>query len=638
MHSRSLRRLLTSVLSLSAFCSALPYDQPSKNATSSHIETYYSVDGPTHAQKSKTLTADGYRIISLSTYGSPDKAKYAAIWVQEEGPSFETIYDADETKYNAWLETWKTKGYVSTQVSATGPAGNAVFAGVVEKANVTNWVQSCDLKNPWSFSNMTGSLSVVVKGFRMYGTSSDRRYCILAHENIGNEQTSIQYTTPGFPIDFASTFEAETTKRFWRPSRLYLSEDQIITPSFVDTSVGKWSHAIELTKTELDEKIKTEGEKGLHPIDIQGGGSGSNERFTAVFAALASPKPRHWNVRGEVTGFDDNAAAGKGLDSVMRSFMEKNGVRQAQVAVAIEGKTIAERSYTWAEDDRAIVEPDDKFLLASVSKIFVHAAIDWLVGHDMLNFSTPVYDFLGYKPTDARANDITIQHLLDHAAGYDRSMSGDPGFMFREIALSLPTKGAKAATLRDVIEYMVARPLDFTPGDYQAYSNYGPMLLSYVVTNITGLPYLEFLEKNIWDGLDVKLYETAASKHADDRIVQESKYTGQDPVHPQSAKLVPGPHGGDGAVKEECAGTFALAASASCLAKFIGSHAVWGTGARVSSSRDGSLAGARVFVESRGTIDWAVTLNTREYLSEDEFNDLTWSSMSNFFYDFPIKG
>ena len=79
MHSRSLRRLLTSVLSLSAFCSALPYEQPSKNATSSHIETYYSVDGPTHAEKSKTLTADGYRIISLSTYGSPDKANYAAM-------------------------------------------------------------------------------------------------------------------------------------------------------------------------------------------------------------------------------------------------------------------------------------------------------------------------------------------------------------------------------------------------------------------------------------------------------------------------------------------------------------------------------------------------------------------------------
>ncbi|RTE73507.1 hypothetical protein BHE90_012074 [Fusarium euwallaceae] len=637
MHSLSLRRLLTSVLSLCSVSSALP-SQRRSNTTSSHVETYYSVDGATHAEKSKALKADGYRIVSLSSYGSPDNANYAAIWVQEEGPSFEIIHDADEVTYNTWLQTWKSRGYVSTQVSATGPAESAVFAGVMENINVDNWFQSCELENPWAFSNTTGNVDVVVKGFRMFGTTEERRYCILGHENIGNEQMTIQYSTPSFTVDFASAFEAETTKRFWRPSRLFLSEDHIITPSFVDTSVGKWSHAVDLTKTELKEKIETESAKGLYPIDIQGGGSGSNERFTVVFAERTSPKSRQWNVRGEITGFEDNKAAEKELDSIMRRFMEKNGVRQAQFAVALEGKTIAERSYTWAEDDRAIVEPDDIFLLASVSKMFLHASIDWLVTNDMLNFSAPVYDLLGYKPADSRANDITIQHLLDHTAGYDRSMSGDPSFMFREIAQSLPTKGAKAATLRDVIEYMVAKPLDFTPGDYSAYSNYGPMLLSYVVTNITGVPYLDFLEKNILDGLNVKLYETAASKHTEDRIVQESKNTGQDPVHPQSAKLVPGPHGGDGGVKEECAGTFGMAASASSLAKFIGSHAAWGTGGRASGSRDGSLSGARAYVESRGTIDWALTLNTREYVSETEFDDLRWWYLGDFLYNFPIAG
>ncbi|KAM5374722.1 hypothetical protein ACJZ2D_006366 [Fusarium nematophilum] len=638
MHSRLLRRLLTSVLSLCSLSSALP-NQRSTNTPSRQVETYYSVDGTTHAEKSKILTAAGYRIVSLSSYGSPDKASYAAIWLKEEGPSFETIHDADEDTYNAWLESWKAKGYVSTHVSATGPAGSATYAGVMENINVTTWVQSCDLENPWAFSNMTGSLSVVVKGFRMYGTPSDRRYCILAHENIGNEQQTIQYTTPSFPIDFPATFEAETSKRFWRPSKLFLSEDHVVTPSFVDTSVGKWSYAVDLTKEELKARIASEEEKGLYPIDIQGGGSSTSERYTAVFAELLSPRPRRWSVRGDVTGFEDNKAAGTEMDSIMRSFMVKNGVRQAQLAVALEGKVIAERSYTWAEDDRAVVEPDDTFLLASVSKMFVHAAVNWLVENQMLNLSTPVYGLLGYdEPADSRSSDITVQHLLDHEAGYDRGMSGDPSFMFREIANSLPSRGVQAATLRDVIEYVIQRPLDFTPGDYYAYSNYGPMLLSYVVTNVTGLPYMEFLQENILDGLDVKLYETAASKHVDDRIVQESKYTGQDPVHPQSEKLVPGPHGGDGAVKEECAGTFALAASASSLAKFVGSHAVWGTGGRVSSSRDGSLAGARAYVESRGYVDWAVTLNTREYGPEEEFSDLIWGSIPDFFSGFPIAG
>lgn len=66
--------------------------------------------------------------------------------------------------------------------------------------------------------------------------------------------------------------------------------------------------------------------------------------------------------------------------------------------------------------------------------------------------------------------------------------------------------------------------------------------------------------------------------------------------------------------------------------------AVWGTGDRVSSNRDGSLSGARVYVESRGTIDWALTLNTREYGSENEFDELRWYTLPDFLSNFPIAG
>lgn len=66
--------------------------------------------------------------------------------------------------------------------------------------------------------------------------------------------------------------------------------------------------------------------------------------------------------------------------------------------------------------------------------------------------------------------------------------------------------------------------------------------------------------------------------------------------------------------------------------------AVWGTGDRVSSNRDGSLSGARVYAESRGTIDWALTLNTREYGSETEFDELRWYTLPDFFSNFPIAG
>lgn len=42
-----------------------------------------------------------------------------------------------------------------------------------------------------------------------------------------------------------------------------------------------------------------------------------------------------------------------------------------------------------------------------------------------------------------------------------------------------------SATLREVIEYIVAKPLDYSPGETLVYSNHETMLLSYVMTNLT---------------------------------------------------------------------------------------------------------------------------------------------------------
>lgn len=65
--------------------------------------------------------------------------------------------------------------------------------------------------------------------------------------------------------------------------------------------------------------------------------------------------------------------------------------------------------------------------------------------------------------------------------------------------------------------------------------------------------------------------------------------------------------------------------------------AVWGVGGRAMyNSRDGSLVGARTFAESRSDVDWALTLNTREYASEDEFNDLRYYKIPFLFDDFPL--
>ncbi|WYZ40778.1 hypothetical protein EsH8_IV_001119 [Colletotrichum jinshuiense] len=635
MYLHSFLGLLASGLSVCSVALAAPAERAFTNSSSADVQTYFNLDGSAHGEKAKSLTADGYRMISLSAYGTAPNANYAAVWVRREGSPFEVIYDADEATYNDWFESWKSKGYVSTHISATGPAGSAVFAGVMEKASVANWAQVCDLTSPWGYENATAGIDMFVKDFRMYGTPSDRRYCILGHENVGNQLSTIFYTT-NYSIEYSETYESEIAKPFWRPSRLFVSDDHVITPQFVDTSVGKWVAKDSLSAAELSAEIEAQKQQGLVPIDLHGGVSGNDIRFAVIFAESDIPEARKWAATGSFTGFKDNDAATAAFDSTMKTWMQKNGVRQAQIAVALNGSTLAERSFTWAESNRAVVQPDDIFLLASVSKIFVYAAITNLIEAGKLNYSTPVYPLLGYQPSDERANDITVNHLLDHTSGYSRDRSGDPGFLFREISMSL-FNGSRPATLPDVIEYQVARPLDFAPGSDYAYSNYGTMLLSYIVSNVTATPYLDFLKENVFGDLNVQLYETAAEKHANDRIVAESQYTGYDPREPRTYRRVPGPFGGDGAIKEECMGAFSFAASASTIARFIGTHAVSGTGGRAPySERDGTLVGARTFASSRPDFDWALTINTREYISEAEFDDLRYWKIPFLFEDYTV--
>ncbi|KAF5234077.1 hypothetical protein FANTH_12303 [Fusarium anthophilum] len=529
----------------------------------------------------------GYRPISLSCYGPPHDARYSAIWVYEPlGPDLQMIHDVPKPVFHSWVEKLRNRNYIFTRVTVTGTEEEAIFTGVMEedrKPNKTVWTLDC-------------------------GTPDNRTYCILRHENRGNENVAL-YADLG-EEDFQRTFAGEITKPFWRPKKLFMSNDLKIAGLLTDTSVGDWYSDIRLNETALEATIKEQTSRGLILTDIQGGVHEGEEFYNVIFQELLEPKARHWHATGKEIG---SPREDQFLDSIMKRFMKTNGVRQAQVAIASRGVIKAERAYTWAEDDRETVATNDTFLLASVSKMFTTAAVDNLIKRGKLYPWTKVYKRLGYfDAKDERAKKITVKHLLDHKGGYDRWEAGeDISLGFNKVAMSLPTKGNRTATTRDVIEYMLTQPLQFTPGEKKAYSNYGFMLLGYL---------------SIFRGLDVELYKTSPYEHWHDRIIQESRLTGLDTLRPMSNRSVAAVCGGYGAIMEECAAAFSLKASASTIAKFAGltnGIDMSGIGRRKNGYRRGNFEGARTHVESNGDFDFAMVFNTRDFAFDQEFEYLT---------------
>src|SRR5688500_3135495 len=92
--------------------------------------------------------------------------------------------------------------------------------------------------------------------------------------------------------------------------------------------------------------------------------------------------PPVWTVRGN--GFSK-------FDSLVKQFMQANGVRAGQLAIATNGVFKARRAYTWADAGYRITEIDHLMRVASLSKMFTCACIQSLYDAKSLKESDKVF-------------------------------------------------------------------------------------------------------------------------------------------------------------------------------------------------------------------------------------------------------
>ncbi|MCC2667636.1 MAG: beta-lactamase, partial [Armatimonadetes bacterium] len=193
----------------------------------------------------------------------------------------------------------------------------------------------------------------------------------------------------------------------------------------------------------------------------------------------------------------------KSFDREMEAFMQTRGVPGGALAVVKDGRLVYAKGYGWADRDRQEkVQADSLFRIASISKPVTAVAVLKLVEQGKLRLSDRAFDLVRLAPVlpagktqDRRLAGITIRQLLEHSGGWDRDKSFDP--MFRPTLIA-ETVGAPApAGPEAVIRYMLGQPLDFDPGTRFAYSNFGYCVLGRVIEKVSGMPYEEYVRKNV---------------------------------------------------------------------------------------------------------------------------------------------
>jgi CubicO group peptidase (beta-lactamase class C family) len=260
----------------------------------------------------------------------------------------------------------------------------------------------------------------------------------------------------------------------------------------------------------------------------------------------ATPPPTTSSI--PTTGPDIPGAAA--YDNAIIPVLKKWNIPGAALAVTKNGRLILVRGYGYADVENKIpVQPDSIFRIASISKPITATAILHLVDQRKLDLDAKFLDILTDLTVpanaDARLRQITIRHLLEHAGGWDRDKSAlkcssapscDPMFMSVEIAGSLNV--AAPASCRDVIQYMMGKPLDFNPGTKYAYSNFGFCILGRVIEKVTGQPYEVYVRENVLAPMDIHAMRIGRTM-ADGRAPGEVKYYDY-PGAPSTPSVFPG--------------------------------------------------------------------------------------------------
>lgn len=223
------------------------------------------------------------------------------------------------------------------------------------------------------------------------------------------------------------------------------------------------------------------------------------------------------------------------MDHAIDSFLNFWGLHGASLTIVRNDSLLYARGYGWA-DASTRMHPDVRLRLASVSKLLTAVGIMRLQEEGKVFLETPVFGPFGilneYDPyiKDDRFYEITVEHLLRHQGGFS-TRGGD--VMFNTARFMQQHRLSEPPSPDYLVKKEVARRLAFEPGSYQEYSNFGYLLLSLVIEKASGMPYEDFMQKEVFAPAGCSHFALGGD-YLKDRLPGETRYY----MHPDAE---PGP-------------------------------------------------------------------------------------------------
>ena len=292
---------------------------------------------------------------------------------------------------------------------------------------------------------------------------------------------------------------------------------------------------------------------------------------------MASPVPVILNK--VITNELSDTSSLKGMDSEVRRYMAQWNLRGVSLSVMRNDSLLYAKGYGWADTEAGEeMQPNMIMRVASVSKLLTATGIMVLKERGLLSLQDTVFGPRGILTDtsytsvirDPAYRKITVEDLLRHKGGFT-SAGGDPMFSTRSIMLQnhLDTPPDRTNLLRTQLK----RRLRFQPGTSQYYSNFGYLLLSLIVEEVSGEDYDTFMQENVLKPAGCHGMRIAGN-YLEDRYPGEVKYyNGADTLlveeYNNSGRLVDRCYGGNDI--HSLSGAGAWVTSTPELARFVAS-------------------------------------------------------------------
>lgn len=189
---------------------------------------------------------------------------------------------------------------------------------------------------------------------------------------------------------------------------------------------------------------------------------------------------------GSFTSIDGQATLSKKVDQYLENYLAMDAW-SGVVGIYQEGVPVFQKAYGMADREWQVENSlDTKFRIASISKLFTEVAILQLTEAGKVNLDDTLSLFL---PDYPRGDEITIRHLLTHRSGIPH-LNSFPNY--NELI-------QKDFELQEIIDLFKDLPLAFHPGEKYQYSNSGYVLLAFVMEQVSGQSYGDYLQTAIFD-------------------------------------------------------------------------------------------------------------------------------------------